>query len=57
MNNKNWKRLCKGEIQAQQIQIDFKEVEIERKQVKKRSPNEGASESKEKINYETYSII
>lgn len=28
MNNKNWIRLCKGEVQAQQLEIDFKEVDI-----------------------------
>lgn len=27
MNNKNWKRLCKGEVQAQQLEIDFKEFD------------------------------
>lgn len=26
MNNKNWKRLCKGEVQAKQLEIDFKKV-------------------------------
>lgn len=26
MNNKNWKRLCKGEVQAKQLEINFKEV-------------------------------
>ena len=25
-NNKNWKRLCKGELQAKQLEIIFKEV-------------------------------
>lgn len=28
LNNKNWTRLCKGEVQAQQLKIDFKEVDI-----------------------------
>ncbi|MDR3598425.1 hypothetical protein [Clostridium sp.] len=27
MNNKNWKRLCKGEVQAKQVEINFKEVD------------------------------
>lgn len=26
MNNKNWKRLCIGEVQAKQLEINFKEV-------------------------------
>ena len=25
-NNQNWKRLCKGEVQAKQLEIKFKEV-------------------------------
>lgn len=25
-NNRNWKRLCKGEVQAKQLEINFKEV-------------------------------
>ena len=25
MNNKNWKRLCKGEVQAKQLEINLKE--------------------------------
>jgi hypothetical protein len=25
MNNKNWTKLCKGEIQAKQLEINFKE--------------------------------
>jgi hypothetical protein len=28
MNNRNWKRLCKGEIKAEQVEIDFKECEM-----------------------------
>ncbi|EKQ56289.1 MULTISPECIES: hypothetical protein [unclassified Clostridium] len=27
-NNKNWKLLCKGEVQAKQLEIDFKDVDI-----------------------------
>jgi len=26
-NNKNWKRLCKGEVQAKQLEINFKECD------------------------------
>jgi len=28
MNNKNWKRLCKGEVQAKQLKINLKEVSV-----------------------------
>ena len=51
MNNKNWKRLCIGEVQAKQLEINFKEVggnmKFETGQKIKISRHEGTKKTEE----------